>query len=548
MAARFGAAQSAFLEAYLAIDPIAGTTLGIPGDHDARLPLTSKRERELWLNELESRAGELIDAAVGTGRLDDRIDADLAQAGVRGMRIAETALDPTARNPGFYIEGISRSLYALLARTDLEFEEKIEPVTQRLKAAPRFLDEGKRGIRGAARALLDNAMGDAEGAADFLKGDCRAFLSEAPKGVSIGDAQAALAQAEGALSDFVQFLKSHRAKASENFALGNDPFDELLSEAHLLRHNARDLRGQGDELVNGLIADLKSASRATLRHERWWEAISLLEKKPPNKAGLLADYRTVLGEAREHVRRGDVVALGKVGSLLVLPTPPFARANLPFAAYIPSPPFARTGRAEFWVSPPAEGSSGRAAQLALSRHHRGRMAVACVHEGYPGHHVQFAHAAHVKRPIRHLFASNVFSEGWGLYCEDLMRREGFLRECADGGAIEISMLRDQLWRALRIVIDVGLHCFGMSRKGAVDLLVKMHVLDRPNAEAEVMYYCSAPTQPMSYMIGRLLMEDAIRRCHTIRGSSVPIGRVRDEVLSHGSLPFPLLERALGLAT
>lgn len=186
--------------------------------------------------------------------------------------------------------------------------------------------------------------------------------------------------------------------------------------------------------------------------------------------------------------------------------------------------------------------------LALSRHHRGRMAVACVHEGYPGHHVQFAHAAHVKRPIRHLFASNVFSEGWGLYCEDLMRREGFLRECADGGAIEISMLRDQLWRALRIVIDVGLHCFGMTRKGAVDLLVKAHVLDRPNAEAEVMYYCSAPTQPMSYMIGRLLMEETIQRCHALRGRSTPIGRVRDEVLSHGSLPFPLLERAMGIAT
>jgi uncharacterized protein (DUF885 family) len=152
----------------------------------------------------------------------------------------------------------------------------------------------------------------------------------------------------------------------------------------------------------------------------------------------------------------------------------------------------------------------------------------------------------VKRPLRHFFASNVFSEGWGLYCEDLMRREGFMLDGADGAQLEISMLRDQLWRALRIVVDVGLHCKGMTREQAVALLVDKHVLDRASAESEVMYYCSAPTQPLSYMIGRILMAEVIEKCRTKKGANVSTGRIRDEVLSHGSLPFPLLERVLGL--
>ena len=168
-------------------------------------------------------------------------------------------------------------------------------------------------------------------------------------------------------------------------------------------------------------------------------------------------------------------------------------------------------------------------------------------KGYPGHHAQLDHASRVKRPLRHFFASVVFTEGWALYCEDLMRREGFLMDGSDGPPLEISMLRDQLWRALRIVIDVGLHCNGMSREQAVALLVDRHVLDRESAESEVMFYCSAPTQPMSYMVGRTLMTDVIEKCRLARGGSqVPLGRVRDQVLSHGSLPFPLLERALGL--
>jgi uncharacterized protein (DUF885 family) len=130
-----------------------------------------------------------------------------------------------------------------------------------------------------------------------------------------------------------------------------------------------------------------------------------------------------------------------------------------------------------------------------------------------------------------------------------MRREGFLLDGPDGPLLEISMLRDQLWRALRIVIDVGLHCKGMTREHAVALLVDKHVLNQDSAEAEVMYYCGAPTQPMSYMVGRILMEGVIEKCRAARGeSSESLGKVRNEVLSHGSLPFPLLERVMGLAS
>lgn len=112
----------------------------------------------------------------------------------------------------------------------------------------------------------------------------------------------------------------------------------------------------------------------------------------------------------------------------------------------------------------------------------------------------------------------------------------------DGALLEISMLRDQLWRALRILIDVGLHCKGMTRDEAIAILVDKHVLDSRSAEAEVMYYCSAPTQPMSYMVGKILMGEIVTRNLARHDGSG--GRTRDHILSHGSLPFPLLERLL----
>ena len=79
----------------------------------------------------------------------------------------------------------------------------------------------------------------------------------------------------------------------------------------------------------------------------------------------------------------------------------------------------------------------------------------------------------------------------------------------------------------------------------VPLSPSAHVLDASSAKSEVMYYSNAPTQPMSYMVGRLLMENLIAKCQALDGSGAPLGRIRDRVLSCGSLPFPLLERIIG---
>lgn len=174
--------------------------------------------------------------------------------------------------------------------------------------------------------------------------------------------------------------------------------------------------------------------------------------------------------------------------------------------------------------------------------------IASVHEAYPGHHVQFSHALKVRRPLRHLFSSIIFTEGWGLYAEELMLKEGFMRDDPNFDLLRMSQIPDQLWRALRIVLDVGLHCRGMSQEEATDLLVRKHVLDRQSAASEVMYYCSAPTQPMSYMVGKLLIDELIAKCRASGEERFQsLSQIHNELLAHGSLPVPLLERTLGVA-
>ena len=547
-AADFARAQAAFVDLYLRGNPVEGTQLGIPGDHDSRLPPTDPRERADLSAALSASAHALRTAARESARVDDLIDGDLAVAGVRGMRIVEDALRPYGQNPAIYLDDVARGAYALLIRTDLPFEQKAASLTARLLAAPEHLASAQRHISQAPRVLVENALGDGEGALQFLQREISDVVSGLPEGASRRDLGRAQRGAVEAMASFNQFVAALANTATEDYAIGRTAFEALLRDVHQISYDADELDDLGRAVVGDLEASLERCAKRSSGHSRWWEAIAALKERQPAGASLLADYRGVLERAREFVEQRDLVDLARVGPLVVQATPPFAHTNLPFAAYIPAPPFAPGGRGEFWVTTPPEGL-GEGDEAALLRlHHPGRLLVACVHEGYPGHHVQFAHAGHVKRPLRHIFASTVFSEGWGLYCEDLMRREGFLMDGPDGALLEISMLCDQLWRALRIVIDVGLHGKGMTREKAVALLVEKHTLDPRSAESEVMYYCSAPGQPMSYMVGRILMDGLIQRRHAeLQGAAAqPLGRVRDEVLSHGSLPFPLLERVMGL--
>ncbi len=543
----FAKAQQEFVDLFLRGHPVEGTQLGIPGAHDSRLSPADPRERADLIDELTTRAHGLREASKASVVLDDVVDGELAVAGVHGMRIVEDGLRPYARNPGVYVDEVARGIYSLLARRDIPVEQKVGALTSRLLATPDHLARGQRQVSGAPRVLVDNAIGDAEGAVQFLERELRDFVLALPEDSRKRDLEQARQGAVEAVRSFSQFVVGLAATATEEFALGREAFEALLHDVHQVPYTADQLAERGRDIAGDLEGELEQAAVKAVKHPRWWEMAAAVEERHPSRASLLDDYRRMLEQAREFVQQHDLIDVTKVGPLVVQATPPFARANLPFAAYVAAPPFAAGGHGEFWVTPPPDGISAEDERAVLRRHHQGRLLVSCVHEAYPGHHAQLDHASRVKRPLRHFFSSTVFAEGWALYCEHLMRREGFLMDTPDGPTLEISMLRDQLWRALRIVIDVGLHCDGMSREQAVALLVDRHVLDRDSAESEVMFYCSAPTQPMSYMVGRILMTDVIEKCRVARsGSDVPLGRVRDEVLSHGSLPFPLLERVLEL--
>jgi len=178
----------------------------------------------------------------------------------------------------------------------------------------------------------------------------------------------------------------------------------------------------------------------------------------------------------------------------------------------------------------------------MAEHNLYSIDLTSVHESFPGHHLQFvtANIHHADNMTRTVHASASLYEGWALYCEDLMQEQGFL----DQEEHRFIMLRDRLWRALRVIIDVKIHTQGLSISDAAKLMVEKLGFDQQQADSELAWYSAAPTIPLCYATGYELIKAA--REHQQNKQGFELKTFHDALLEQGSIALPLvIKRAFG---
>ena len=165
------------------------------------------------------------------------------------------------------------------------------------------------------------------------------------------------------------------------------------------------------------------------------------------------------------------------------------------------------------------------------------------HEVVPGHHLQINIATNrsgLPRIARFLFNSG-FSEGWGLYAERLADELGLYSDDAD----RMGMLSNFSWRAVRMVVDTGLHTKGWSREQAIDLLLAHTALGPEQAAQEVDRYIAWPGQAPSYMVGYLDITRLRRSAEARDGAAFSLRAFHDAVLKNGNVPLGVLRERVG---
>ena len=162
-----------------------------------------------------------------------------------------------------------------------------------------------------------------------------------------------------------------------------------------------------------------------------------------------------------------------------------------------------------------------------------------LHEGAPGHHFQISLAQeNTDLPAFMRFGGNTaYVEGWALYAETLGYPMGFF----DDPWNRYGTLQDEQLRAMRLVVDTGLHAKGWTRQQAIDFMLENSGMTETEVVAEVERYIAIPSQALAYKVGALKIQELRKRAEEQLGDKFDIRDFHAEVLGTGSLPMPVLE-------
>jgi uncharacterized protein (DUF885 family) len=443
---------------------------------------------------------------------------------------------PHVHDPSFWLGHLFNGFQTLLRRRFGTPAQRARSLLGRMDALPRFLESARGTLREPPRIFLETAQEMADAGARLLLDVAARIESDAPE--LAGSLETSRAEAEMALARFSVALRGELAAHHDDlsFAIGEDQFNRRLHHEHALQAGAPELYRYGLRLVAEVSAEVGELARRIDPTVPWLTLVERLRSQAPLDRDPVTACRAAVDRARGFLQARDLVTLPE-GVLEVTETPLFLRPLLPFAAYEPPGPYAPDRTGVFYVTPPPPGDGGGRAT-----HGRFETAITAVHEVWPGHHLHLLTAMQQTSEIRRVLLTPITVEGWALYCEELMAEQGFFESLEERLFQRVHLL----WRALRIVLDVGLHTRGMTPDEARDQLMDRLGLDRTGASAEVSRYCAWPTYQLCYAVGRREVLQLRQAWRAQAGAGAGLREFHDAFLAWGGLPVSLIRWGMGL--
>jgi uncharacterized protein (DUF885 family) len=531
---------------WLEENPFAATMYGISG-YDDRVPDESEAGRQAWQAELGQFLQDADAIAAGPLTQADAVTVDCAREAatkeVASIALAEAEYTVTSMQyagPATFL--------AVAARTVLVDPEAAEAYLIRLRRSGRWLDQlGQRLRTGAANGrlpvtpLAEQAVSWAEGV--LASPGSSPVLAPRPPGgwprAAAWDAERrAIAEevVHPALARWVATVREllPQARPSDRAGLvylpgGEQDYSRAIRIYTTLPLTAAQLHRTGLDHVAALEERAVQLG-AGLRLSGLDQVFAALR----DSAGKLPAEEAV-GQAEAAVRRAE----GRAAEFFPAPLPPPCEVT-PMPEVV-----AVSGTAPHYTPPRQDGGRPGTFWFNTERPTAGTgwdIEVVAFHEAVPGHHLQLSRLQLMASlpALQRQRSLPVFSEGWGLYAEQLAEEAGlYADERGLLGSISASLMR-----AARLVVDTGIHAFGWSRERALGFMTEHVPMPPEFLAAEIDRYVVMPGQALAYLTGQLeilrIREDARQRL----GPAFSLPDFHGAILDHGSLPMPTLARSI----
>ena len=460
---------------------------------------------------------------------DDRVDWLLFRSELAGADFFGRASEPEESDPQLYSNEVANGIFSLLKKDYAPHTTRARAATLRLRQVPALLTAARANLTRPVRLYAQFAIDGARGGDDLYLTSLMTLADSLPANER-ADLVSARDAAITALHAYADWLQSRLKGMPDWKPMGEAKYNGLLHDVLLLPLDAGQVAMLGEvELgrYRGLESMLKDPTLASPDPARSAHI-------PKDQAEFLAAYQSRLEELVAFLRERSLVTLPPyLGQFQIRQLPEAFKPTSP-GGFMNPPGIYDADPAGFFFIPTYNPKSGNFYIRAAIEDPRPILG----HEGIPGHFLQLSIANHLTNEIRRQHSDNTFTEGWALYGEEMLLREGlYQQESAAAGQV----LRLSRYRAARIGVDVNLQTGRWTFPQAVNYFMESGGLDREAAEGEAAGAAASPTQKIGYMVGKWQIMRLLGRYRDAKGAAFRLGAFHDEVISHGSLPVSVLE-------
>lgn len=469
---------------------------------------------------------------------DDQLDWKFAQSILRGREIWQQQVKNWRYDPRVYLN--FRDL-GMTVQGPGEPADKVDDLLAILDILPAQFRSGQNNLEEYIPRFQELSLFMAKGAMSMFTDDVTALAAAVPDRSK--EILAANDAAVGALEAFMDFMTSELPqKPAGGWAIGEETYNALLSEELLISYDAESLYAFAREEFDATVRELEVLAQSIDPDKTWQELAAEIKNDYPEPERMIEVHQEWVNKSRDHILANNLVPIPWKERVDVVPRAEYLRKY----SYYGNFSRARQANADGvfvaqWMINPFEAQwDEQTRQEYLVEHDYGVIIVTAPHESYAGHHVHGLYQMHNPSAFRRENGISLFSEGWGLYQEQLMRETGFYPD----ERIVLRHLQLRLWRNARVVWDVGIHTGRMSYEEAISLLSDDVGFLRWAAQLEIDGSAERPIYRLGYFLGMteiLKMRDEYRER---RGEAFTLSEFHERLLKVGNMPTSLMREGL----